>query len=162
MRGTALLTCALLLAAGAGQAQSPPSGAPADNSADAPSLNAPQPVDASKATSLKAGEIPAPAGPNVQPDVTVTGRRSTPCGRRDQACIDSVSAEIWKRYPQQIETLCSHQTVYAMQQGFVEDEMGIDGVKNDHLTPQTLALCEYGARMKKADLAARAKTSSAP
>ena len=91
-------------------------------------------------------EIP----PTVVPGVTVTGRKLKPCTERDQACIDMVSRQIWTRFPEQIETMCTHESIRVMQQGFQEEQLGFDTTQvNTHLTPATKTLCDYGAKMKK-------------
>ena len=96
------------------------------------------------------------------PGVTVTGRRLKPCDQRDQACIDSVSQEIWTRYPKQIETMCTYQQIHMMQQGFQQEQLGLDTTEiNTRMTPQTQALCEYGAKMKKI-AAEKGKDAPAP
>ena len=117
--------------------------------------------DAATAPSLYGQVAHAPQSPaNIAPDVTVTGRRQV-CGKRDMACINSVSAEIWTEYPKQIEQLCATETFNRIKEGFVEQELGIAGIRNDRLTPATRRLCEYGKRMHL-EHAALAPASAAP
>ena len=90
------------------------------------------------------------AAPTIVPGVTVTGKREA-CGKRDQACIDSVSREIWTKYPKQIATLCAAEKMRLIRQSFQAADIGIPNPEffSTRLNPETSALCDYGARMKK-------------
>jgi hypothetical protein len=71
-----------------------------------------------------------------------------PCSREDRACIDKVSAEAWRRYPTQMATLCERETVVRNDEGFNGRRLGIAdpaGVLK-RPSPQTEALCQYGAQ----------------
>ena len=151
-----LVVCAVACALGLGGAASAQAGGP--EAAPSRYLSG---HDAMTATSLYGQVVHAPQSPaNVMPDVTVTGRRQI-CGKRNMACINSVSAEIWTRYPKQIEQLCAAETFNRIKEGFVEQELGIDGVKNDRLTPATRRLCEYGKAMRREQAALVAPTPPA-
>ncbi len=91
-----------------------------------------------------------PSSPTTTlPGVTVNGRRLKPCAPRDAACIDAISKEIWTRYPKQIETMCSAERIRLIQQGFVQESLGIDASQvNTRLTPATKTLCDYGKTLK--------------
>ena len=100
--------------------------------------------------------------PTTVPGVTVTGRKLKPCSPRDQACIDDISKEIWTRYPKQIETMCTHESIRVMQQGFQMEQLGMDTTQvNTRLTPETKTLCDYGAKMKMQAKAAAAAPPAA-
>jgi hypothetical protein len=118
--------------------------------ASSPQASSPQ-AAAQGATAPEATKgVLAEQRPTPLPGVTVTGRRLKPCAPRDQACIDDISKEIWARYPKQIETLCTHESIHDLQQGFQMEQLGMQTNEiNTRMTPQTQALCQYGAKMKR-------------
>ena len=138
-------------------------GAPTWAMAEAPSPQSPlqaPPQAAAQGTTVPEATrgVLAEQRPTQVPGVTVTGRRLKPCAARDQACIDDISKEIWDRYPKQIETMCTHEAIQDMQQGFQMEQLGLQTNEiNTRITPQTKTLCDYGAKMK-----AKAKAAAAP
>jgi hypothetical protein len=78
------------------------------------------------------------------PGVTVT-KRTKPCSKYDKSCFEDVSAQIWRKYPEQIATMCKNERIRTMRLGFQEEELGEPSFAvNNRLTPQTQALCDYG------------------
>lgn len=111
--------------------------------------------NAATAHALYGQTVPIPVSPpNRTRDVTVTGHRRR-CAKGDGACIDAVSTELWQKYPDQIRSLCTATEIGAIREGFIEAELGMHGVRNDHLTPATQRLCQFGAKLKKEEVAAR-------
>jgi hypothetical protein len=152
---------------GSAQSGSPQSGPAPAGLAQTDAASQPSPSDsnaippefitghnAMTARSLHGQTVMVPESPPDKNLVTIYGRHR--CRKRDQACVDRVSAEIWTKYPQQIRALCTATAIHNIREGMVEAELGIGGVRNDRFTPATQALCQYGDKLKKAQLAARA------
>jgi hypothetical protein len=136
----------------------PAAGASASDSSDIP----PEFItghNAMTARSLRGQTVMVPQSPPDRNIVNVYGRHR--CRKTDQACVDRVSAEIWTKYPQQIRALCTATAIHNMREGFVEEELGIGGVRNDHFTPATQALCQYGDKVKRQEIAAKAAAARA-
>jgi hypothetical protein len=114
--------------------------------------------NAATARSLHGQTVMIPESPPDRDVVTVIGRHR--CRKTDQACVDRISAEIWTKYPKQIRALCTATAIHNVREGFVEAQLGISGVLNDRFTPATQRLCQYGDKVKKEEIAAKAAAAA--
>ncbi len=112
---------------------------------------------------------PQPPAPGKN-DVVVTGKRTRPCGERDQACIQDVVAEAWRKYPEKVDAFCVREQWRIMQQHFTAEaiaEGGAFGAASDsnyatELPPAERALCEYGDKLRAEKKAAEQAAKPAP
>jgi hypothetical protein len=141
--GFALLLLCSGVAAAQSQTSSPgvSSGQPAGGTTPDTDSTPPNVADhpGANGSSAGAGDVPSAALPGV----TVT-KRNKACAKNDPSCYEQVSAEIWRKYPEQIATMCKNERIRRMRLGFQETELGLDGSQVNRLTPQTEALCDYG------------------
>lgn len=114
--------------------------------------------------------VPAPPPPSGKNDVVVTGKRTRPCGERDQACIQDVVAEAWRKYPEKVDAFCVREEWRIVQQHFTAEAInagGAFGAASDSqydtaLPPAERALCEYGDKLRAEKKAAEQAAKAAP
>jgi hypothetical protein len=142
MRIVAVFACAVLIAQAApAVAQDAPAAgvttSPSTTSGKAFDLGRPPGADQPAANGKEAS--------TTLPGVTVTKRK--PCWRHDTACIEQVTAEIWRQYPTQIQAMCDKETIGRIGTAFLAEGLGMSDTAGTltHMTPETQALCQYGS-----------------